>query len=393
MKFSRSPIALALCLIMVIVGCLFFPLPTTTKSQTTGSYEEQLAANYLNAYNQYIAANCPWGGCEAAANEYMVNYALLSSGVYDSAALGFVPDTFSPDCFRTCINAANSACDSAYLSTVAKAAGVAAGAAIVCATAGLLPPVAAGCVAAVIVVYLGVVASAEIDRLACRRAADTACHAQCDVRIASNCTPSSQFLSWCTDYSWDSCACVGIIDKSPILIDLAGNGFNLGGPGAGVSFDIVGDGHPLALSWTQPNSDDAFLALDRNSNGTIDNGEELFGNFTPQPIPATGEKSNGFLALAEFDRSPYGGNGDGQIDNRDLIFSSLRIWQDTNHNGVSEPSELRSLTACEITGIELQYKEARQQDEYGNAFRYRAKVMEKNRTSRWAWDVFLKEAQ
>ena len=390
MKLSRSPIALALCLIISIVGCLFFPLPTTTKSQTTLSFEEQLAADYLNQYNAYVAANCPYGGCEEAAKEYMVNYALFSAGVYDSSSLLFGEDTSSPDCFRTCINSANRTCQATYNSTVAKAGAVAVAAAIVC--AGATGPAVSICIAAVIVIYLGVVAAAEIDKQECRAAANDTCHRTCEV-VASNCTPSNQFLSWCTDYSWTSCTCVGIIDKSPILIDLAGNGFNLGGPGAGVSFDIVGDGNPGALSWTQPNSDDAFLALDRNGNGTIDNGEELFGNFTPQPIPANGEKSNGFLALAEFDRSPYGGNGDGQIDKRDLIWSSLRVWQDANHNGVSEPSELRSLTACEITGIELQYKEARQQDEYGNTFRYRAKVMEKNRTGRWAWDVFLKEAQ
>lgn len=177
---------------------------------------------------------------------------------------------------------------------------------------------------------------------------------------------------------------------TPVVIDIAGNGFNLTNAVNGVWFVGAPGNDAIRTAWTAAGSDDAWLALDRNGNGTIDDGSELFSSAAPQPEPPNGDPRNGFLALAVFDLPENGGNGDGKINRRDEVFRQLYLWTDTNHNGISEPSELTLLRVSAVRTIELDYRESRREDEHGNKFKYRARVRDQNgaQVGRWAWDVF-----
>ncbi|MGH9881795.1 MAG: hypothetical protein ACRD6N_10195, partial [Pyrinomonadaceae bacterium] len=209
----------------------------------------------------------------------------------------------------------------------------------------------------------------------------------CPPPAAGGGTCSPAFIDRCLRFGGDiidfpTCTCTGCdyCGGSPILIDIDGDGYALTDTSNGVMFDLNANSTRDPISWTAAGSDDAWLALDRDRNGVIDSGQELFGEFTPQPPSII---KNGFLALKQFDS-----NGDYWINEADPIFPELRLWQDTNHNGVSEPKEIRTLSDFGLKSISLNFQASEHVDQYGNQFRYKAIVRGEN-MGEWAWDVYL----
>jgi hypothetical protein len=112
---------------------------------------------------------------------------------------------------------------------------------------------------------------------------------------------------------------------------------------------------------------------------------------TPQPDSAS---PNGYVALAVYDDPANGGNGDGYIDRRDSIYSSLLIWVDKNHDGISQPEELLTLRQAHIKRIDLHYQPVPHIDEFNNVFALRARIWDstENQNGKWAWDVYLQRS-
>ena len=135
------------------------------------------------------------------------------------------------------------------------------------------------------------------------------------------------------------------------------------------------------MGWTAPDAEIAFLALDKNGNGTIDDGSELFGNATR--LPDGTRAANGFVALAQYDE-----NHDGRIDKSDRIWNSLLLWVDRNHDGISQAGELIPISATAISMIVLSAHWSGRHDQAGNLFRYEALVRNGNSLQTF-YDVYL----
>jgi hypothetical protein len=191
-------------------------------------------------------------------------------------------------------------------------------------------------------------------------------------------------------------SCDGCV--SPLLFDRDGNGFHLTSAEDGVLFDIDADGTLDRVAWTRMDSGDAWLAYDRNGNGWIDDGSELFGNRTPAyPEQREATAKNGFEALGFMQMPDYGPSyADERIDARDAVFGRLLLWTDANHNGVSEPEEIEHAAATGVVSIGLAYDERKRRDQYGNEFRLRGEStwrIDGKARDTVVWDIWLRVAR
>jgi hypothetical protein len=140
------------------------------------------------------------------------------------------------------------------------------------------------------------------------------------------------------------------LPRDPLAIDLDGDGIKTVGVGANpILFDHNADGIRTGTGWVT--GDDAWLVLDRNANGTIDSGRELFGVDTllsGTPGIDAVYAPTGFEALRALDA-----NADNVFNAQDSAFTQVRLWRDLNQDGISQASELTTLAAQNIVAISL----------------------------------------
>ena len=135
----------------------------------------------------------------------------------------------------------------------------------------------------------------------------------------------------------------------PITLDLDGDGIETVASNGykGALFDHSNDGIRTATGWVS--KDDGFLVYDRNGDGVVNNGGELFGDNT---LLKNGERAtNGYQALADLDD-----NGDGKVDAADSAFAHLRVWRDLNQDGISQEGELLTLNEAKVKALNLANK-------------------------------------
>ena len=134
----------------------------------------------------------------------------------------------------------------------------------------------------------------------------------------------------------------------PLVFDLGGDGITtVSLEESNAFFDLDNNGFAEKTSWV--GAKEGLLAYDKNGDGIINGGNELFGDRTLMKDGKT-LASSGFTALAEYDD-----NKDGKIDSTDAIYTLLRIWQDSDGDGIASAGELKQLVDLGIVSIGLSY--------------------------------------
>ncbi|CNL27137.1 putative serine protease [Yersinia aldovae] len=149
----------------------------------------------------------------------------------------------------------------------------------------------------------------------------------------------------------------------PLLLDLSGKGVSMTGIEDGVLFDTDNSGTLKRTGWAGPNT--GILVLDKGS-GRIDNISQMYSEYYGGAAGVNGQPGekryqDGFAALASEDA-----DGNGAIDPGDPIWSQLRIWQDSSHNGKVDPGELTTLNEWQITQIKVKANVVEEDNRRGN---------------------------
>jgi hypothetical protein len=147
------------------------------------------------------------------------------------------------------------------------------------------------------------------------------------------------------------------------------------------------------VGWTHADADDAWLVMDRNGNGVVDDGAELFGNNTPVYPDADQSDvttDNGFEVLRFLQGSGYGVSvPDAILDRRDAAFHRLLLWRDVNHDGLSTPDELSPASSA-LRSIAIDYRTINKIRK-GNAIRQVSSVTHLDGRERAIIDIWLDE--
>ncbi len=168
--------------------------------------------------------------------------------------------------------------------------------------------------------------------------------------------------------------------RSPLVIDLDGDGVETTTTKDGVYFDHDGNGFIEKSAWV--GQGDGLLVRDINNNGEIENGTELFGN---NSVLSSGVKAlNGFEALKDLDS-----NGDGIFNNADAAWNEVKVWKDSNQNGKVDSGELLTLEQANISGINLSYHYSNNTDANGNEHRQQGSFIKTDGTTGSIHDVWF----
>lgn len=183
----------------------------------------------------------------------------------------------------------------------------------------------------------------------------------------------------CTDVDPET----GVCTNTPIIVPLGNTPLKLSAPE--VPFDLDGDGTLELISYPIESDKFGFLAIDRNGNGMIDDGTELFGDRT---VPGAGE---GFSALRQMYVATYGEPELGKIESTHPFFEQLVLWVDANRDGMTQQGELRPASSV-LSAIGLGYTDTGRSDPNGNQFRFKGWARYVDGKEKPIYDVILQTA-